>query len=213
MLLQEMQSMLARFYDAPNTYDVYDFLTTKRESCGLPQQCTDEQVLIIEDENGAQLAVFIEAQVLARLNARNPLEALTEENLADYCTAFEGVSHFHYFTWRVARGLPVSLLELELQAEVDKYVGAMLLLTRQQQGKFPAHLHERLFHRVDFASGLDSESEARYRLANRHAARYCRKLDESYLRTRCKRPDAWLAELRKFYRCGHAEKIRRAADG
>jgi hypothetical protein len=211
-LLQEMQGMLARFYDAPNEYDVHDFLTTERHRLGLSAHCSDEQVLIAEDESGTRLGVFIDEQVLARLVRKNPLHALTEDNLADYCTALEGVSHFHYLTWRAVRGWPVSLLELELQAEVDKYVGAVLLFTRQQCGQFPSHLHQRMFDRVTYTDQLDAESAARYRLANRHAARYCRKLDESYLRTRCKRPEAWLAELRKFYRCGHAEKVRRAAD-
>ena len=210
-LLSDMQLMLARFYDAPSEYDVQHFLATERHRFGLDERCTDEQVLIAEHEGVAKLGVFIDEGVLSRLVKRNPFDQLTEENLADYCTAFEGVSHFHYLTWRLACGLPVSLLELELQAEVDKYVAAILLFTRQQSGKFPAHLHERMFARVNFANGLDEESAARYRLANRHAARYCRKLDENYLRTRCTRPEAWLAELRRFYRYGHAEKVRRAA--
>ena len=68
---------------------------------------------------------------------RDPLEALDEGNLADYCTALEGVSHFHYLVWSLARGRNVSLLELELQAEVDKYASAVALLTRQRAGRFP----------------------------------------------------------------------------
>jgi hypothetical protein len=211
MLLREMQNLLARFYDAPSDYDVYDFLTTDRRHVGLHETSTDEQVLIAEHHDGAQVGVFIDEQLLTRLDKSNPLHALNDDNLADYCTAFEGVSHFHYLTWRAARGLPVSLLELELQAEVDKYASAMLLLTRQR-GLFPTHLHRRMFDRVSFAHELDAESLARYQLANRHAARYCRKLDEMYLRVRCQRPEAWVAELRRFYRCGHAEKVRRAAD-
>jgi hypothetical protein len=212
MVLREMQAMLARFYDTPSDYDVYDFLATDRRHAGLSPRCSDEQVLIAEGDDGLQLSVFIDSRVLARLAKRNPLRALGDENLSDYCTAFEGVSHFHYLTWRAAMRVPVTLLELELQAEVDKYVGAMVLLTRQQSGRYPTHLHERLFDRVSFDSELDVESRARYRLANRGAAHYCRKLDERFFRVRRQRPEAWLAELRKFYRYGHAEKIRRAAD-
>jgi hypothetical protein len=202
--------LLAHFYDAPSGYDVCDFLTTDRGRCGLPKHSSDEQVLIVENDDGAQLGVFIDRQVLDRLARHDPLSALTEENLADYCTAFEGVSHFHYLTWRLERRLPVSLLELELQAEVDKYASAMVLLTRQQSGRYPSTLHRRLFDRVGFQRGLDAESLTRYQLANRHAASYCRKLDERYLRSRHRRPEAWLAELRRFYRYGHAEKVRRA---
>src|SRR5215831_1399039 len=158
MLLRQMQDLLARCYDAPSAYDIYDYLTTDRSCLGLAAHCTDEQLLVVEEEGGARLSVFIDAQVLKRLAQCDPLAQLSEENLADYCTALEGVSHFHYLTWRAERRLPVSLLELELQAEVDKYVGAMVLLTRQQSGRYPDHLHRRLFDQVSFAHGLDTES-------------------------------------------------------
>src|SRR6202030_239021 len=69
---------------------------------------------------------------------------------ADYCTALEGVSHFVYSTWRLGRDLPVSLLELETQAEVDKYAVTVFLLADQQGGGYPAQVHARLFDRVSF---------------------------------------------------------------
>ena len=211
MILRQMQSLLAQCYDTPSDYDIYEFLTTDRDSVGLDANCTDEQVLVADTSDGPRLSVFIDATVLDRLAASNPIEKISDRNISDYCTACEGVSHFHYLTWRMTNALPVSLLELELQAEVDKYVCAMVLFTRQRQGEYPSLLHSRLFDRVTFAAGLDAESAARYRTASRNAARYCRKLDEKFLRARAKRPEAWLSELRRFYRCGHAEKVRRSA--
>ena len=53
---------------------------------------------------------------------------LNENNVADYWTALEGVSHFTYYAWNAARDKPVSLFELELQAEVDKFVTTGILL-------------------------------------------------------------------------------------
>ena len=47
---------------------------------------------------------------------------LDGENLADFWSALEGVSHFTYYAWNAARDKSVSLFELELQAEVDKFV-------------------------------------------------------------------------------------------
>jgi hypothetical protein len=136
---------------------------------------------------------------------------LDDGNLADYCTALEGVSHFHYLVWSLSRGRAVSLLELELQAEVDKYAVALALLTRQRAGDFPRALHARMFDAVRFFPQPDEVIRRRYELANRHAARYCRSLDERFLRPRQWRPDMWLAELRRFFRWGHQEKVRRLA--
>jgi len=172
---------------------------------------TDEQVLVVEEEGGAQIGVYIDPAVIARLQQNNPIEALNERNLPDYCTALEGVSHFHYLAWSAQRAQPVSLLELEVQAEVDKYAGALYLLTRQGQGRFPASLHASLFDRVKFAPGLHPEGLQRYREAHRCAARFCRWLEERFLGVRRVRPEAWLAALRRLHAHRHHEKLRYAA--
>jgi hypothetical protein len=215
-LLRRMQTLLAQLYDAPVREDVQDFVLSDRrrlsevvgEHAG---QAGDEQVFVVEEAQGVRLGLFIEREVLQRLARRDPLEALDEHNLPDYCTALEGVSHFHYLVWSLARGRNVSLLELELQAEVDKYAIAVALMTRQQAGRFPQALHARMFHAVSFLPQLDDISRHRYQEANRHAARFCRSLEERFLRVRQQRPELWLAELRRFFRRGHQEKIRQLA--
>jgi hypothetical protein len=145
--------------------------------------------------------------VLERLSRHDPLESLSERNLQDFCTALEGVSHFHYLLWSLGRGRGVSLLELELQAEVDKYASALALLMQQRGGEFPHALHAAMFDRVSYVPQLAPEERRRYEEANRHAARYCRSLDERFLRRRRCRPEAWVAELRQFFRFPHRQKL------
>lgn len=217
MILRRMQALLARLYDAPVAHDVDDFLVTDRDELATligeddARSASDEQVFLIQEEDTLRIGVFIDQSVLDRLQRSNPLHALCDENLHDYCTALEGVSHFHYLMWSLTRARSVSLLELELQAEVDKYASAVALLTQQRQGRLPATLHARLFHTVSFLPNLDEISRRRYEEANRHAARFCRSLEQRYLHARRLRPELWLAELRQFFRCGHQEKIRRLA--
>lgn len=213
MLLRRMQSLLAGLYDAPVEHDADDFLVSDpqrlREVVGEP--LSDEQVFVVEQDGEVRIGLFIDQRVLDRLQRHDPLDALDEDNLNDFCTALEGVSHFHYLIWSCARGRSVSLLELELQAEVDKYATALALLTKQREGAFPGDLHARMFSSVSFLPELDEVSRRRYEEANRHAARYCRLLDERYLHPRRRQPEKWLAELRRFFRCGHQEKIRQLA--
>jgi hypothetical protein len=219
-----MQVMLAQLYDAPVEYDVQDFVVSDRGKLSAllgrsaerdrPHQdeiTRDEEVLVIQHGDEVRIGVFLDAPLLQRLAERDPLQTLNAKNLEDYCTALEGVSHFHYLMWSLARGRNVSLLELELQAEVDKYASALILLTRQSKGRFPEDLHARVFHRVSFLPQLDAASRQRYEEANHHAAKFCRALDQRYLRRRQSRPEAWLNELRRFFRCGHQEKIRQLA--
>ena len=216
MLLRRMQSLLTRLYDAPVDHDAEDFLISdpKRLRDVVGEQrgpLSDEQVFVVQEDGGVRIGLFIHEAVLDRLQHRDPHKSLDEGNLHDFCTALEGVSHFHYLIWSLARGRPVSLLELELQAEVDKYATALALITQQRSGAFPGALHAKMFDGVSFLPQLDEASRRRYEEANRHAARYCRSLDQRYLQPRRSRPEKWLAELRRFFRCSHQEKIRRLA--
>lgn len=216
MLLRRMQSLLTRLYDAPVEHNAEDFLICDpqrlREVVGDQSgPPSDEQVFVVQEDGSVRIGLFIDQRVLERLERQDPLTALDERNLHDFCTALEGVSHFHYLIWSLARDRPVSLLELELQAEVDKYATALALLTQQRAGVFPGALHAQMFSRVSYLPQLDETSRRRYQEANRHAARYCRSLDQRYLHPRRCQPDRWLAELRRFFRCGHQEKIRQLA--
>ncbi len=217
MLLRELQGLLAALYDAPAEHDVCDFLITDATQAAALQGAagkppTDEQLLVAEGQDGVELGLYLDGAVLARLAERCPLVALSEENLADYCTALEGVSHFHYFVWSANRDRKVSLLELELQAEVDKYASALRLMLDQREGRFPADLFSRLFDRTGFLPHLADEDRRRYAEAHRFAARFCRRLEERFLRPRRARPEALLTHLRGFYRLGRHAKLRHAAE-
>ena len=216
MVLRGLQSLLGRLYDVEQLYDVYDFLITDRRVVAGAERLNerrtlDEELLLAETGDGAGIALYLDAQLLSRLEAADPHRALTEDNLADYCTALEGVSHFVYSTWRLARDLPVSLLELETQAEVDKYAVTVFLLSAQLGGaSYPAQVHPRLFDRVSFDARLDRDQHERYRTAHRCAAHYCRRLERRFVNRGVARIEALVRELRGFYRLGHTAKIRRA---
>ena len=215
MLLRELQRRLARLYDAPAEHDVYDFLITDAAHAAALQGAatappTDEQLLVVEEDDGLGISLYLDRAVIERLAERCPLQSLSEHNLGDFCTALEGVSHFHYFVWSAGMARRVSLLELELQAEVDKYASALQLMLQQRGGRFPGELFERLFDRAAFLPHLPAQERTRYEEAHRFAARFCRRLEERFLRRRQARPDALLAELRTFYRLGRHAKLRHA---
>jgi hypothetical protein len=216
VVLRGLQSLLARLYDVEPPYDVYDFLITdpREVACGPAENDRrelDEALLLAETPDGAGIALYLDPEMLRRLEAADPHDALTEDNLADYCTALEGVSHFLYSTWRLDRDSPVSLLELETQAEVDKYAVTVFLLARQLGGaSYPAQVHARLFDRVSFDARLEPEQYQRYRTAHRCAANYCRSLERRFVNRGVARIEAMVRELRGFYRLRHDAKLRHA---
>lgn len=115
----------------------------------------------------------------------------------------EGVSHFVYVANRARQELPSTQLELELQAEVDKFVLLVLEQVPYDRGE-AFEVHSRLYERVRFLHEPGTELGERYRTANDLAARFVRRLmSHGHATTH--------ATLRRFYRAGQAEKIRLVA--
>jgi hypothetical protein len=209
MVLQQLQDLLAGIYDLPMQYKVYDFLFTERDRlpCTVRDSNTDEQLLVLDEGGAAAVGLFLDPRLLERLAVANPLEALHGGNLADYWTALEGVSHFIYLAWNAGHDRGVSLLELELQAEIDKYVTSWWLLREQDPARYPAELHRLLFERSRVDVCLAGERCELYREANQYAARFCRRLERQLsVQAAAGRRDT-LAELRRFYRLSRERKL------
>jgi len=207
--IASLQRALAEIYDLSATPDVADFLMTDRARLAhVPAaRASDEQLIVAEDGDTLSLGLFIDATVLARLAQRDPYESLTGANLADYLTAAEGVSHFVYVAWNAGHDKPVTLLELELQAEIDKYVLAAWLLREQGAGRFPRELHRTLFERARVDPAAAGERAGLYRMASRYAGRFCRRIATRFESTARSASRELLAELRRFYRLGNARKL------
>jgi hypothetical protein len=206
--LASLQGALAEIYDLPATPDVREFLLTDRARlAGISSRESDEQLLLAVDGDTLSMALYIDPQVLLRLAGRDPLESLTHENLADYLTVAEGVSHFVYVAWNTGFDKPVTLLELELQAEVDKYVLGAWLLSAQNAGRFPHELHRALFDRTRIDPVAAEGREGLYRTASRYAGRFCRRVAALLERKRRGSMRETLTELRRFYRWGNARKL------
>jgi hypothetical protein len=158
-----------------------------------------EQLLMQQDGGDLGLALFVDAAALANLERHDPAARLDETNFADFCLAVEGVSHFVYVALRAADDRGVSQLELELQAEVDKFACCVLVAGAEPD------LRRRLYGDVHFADDLGEAERARYRAANNEARRYAGALERRYVHA--DRTDGLLSELRRFYRMDLPDKL------
>jgi hypothetical protein len=213
-LLNRLQQLIGRTYDLDAQPDVADFVITcptLARSLGLPAAAATsaEQVLVADGGDTLDLAVYLDPALLARLRDQDPLESLHDGNLGDFWTALEGVSHFVFLAWSAAWRRQTTRFELELQAEIDKFVLTAMLVASQYGGRVPGRLHEWLFERARPAGHLDAEERALYASANRFAAQYCRGLMSDFLDRGG--DGALMPELRRFYRLSRGRKLRRIA--
>jgi hypothetical protein len=177
--LRGLQRCLEDFYGLEPGPDVAEFVYI--------DESQRETLLVQEHEEELGLAL-----VLPSAHAGNSGDL--------WAQLVEGVSHFVYVAERARTGLPATQLELELQAEVDKFV----LLAMRASTHEARVIHEWLFADARFLHGADTERGARYRMASELAARYMARL------FRRPGPERVRAALRQFYRSGQSEKIRLA---
>jgi hypothetical protein len=202
--LRRVQRGLEELYRVETGACVDDFMidAVARDAAS-PTRRPREQLLVCEDAGEMELALFVDPAALANLAANDPSRRLGEHNFGDFLLAIEGVSHFVYAVCCARAERPVTQLELELQAEVDKYVTCLLVTSPARD--VSAALRARLFGDCSYEPDLDGDERARYRAANDNAQRYAAYLEAAYVVPR--RIPEMLGELRRFYRAGLAGKL------
>lgn len=212
MSLSCLQTCLQSVYELDIEHNIDDYLTTSRSLAGgfgndRSSIHAREKLFVHEDEHGLNLSLYIDEGVLNCFNSGDPFAQLDESNIEEFCLVLEGASHFTYLVWNATHDRPVTLLELELQAEVDKYITLMHCIEQQENLAEYRQLIRLLFEANSYHPDLDQEELKRYRAATAYAHKYCLQLETRFggLRDR----NGLLAELRRFYRLGLRDKVRR----
>jgi hypothetical protein len=183
--LCRIQRELEAFYGLERAPNVTRFVRDGDEG-------SREVVLLRETETELEMALVLPPES-KRISVGGALDDV-------WLQVAEGVSHFIYLAERARVSLPVTKLELELQAEVDKFVLSLGFSTDSAQ-----RLVQRLFDSPRFLDAEDSEAGERYRLAHQLAARFVSRAFVANDRDRARE------RLRSFYRAGQAEKIHLAS--
>jgi hypothetical protein len=153
-----------------------------------------EHLIVRQSADQLELVVLLPEASVQALMANRP-----EREMDAYLSAIEGISHFIHLAELARVQLPTTLLELELQAEVDKF--AILTDAPLETGTLQ-DLHRRLYEDVRYLHAEATELGQRYRLANDLAAKLW-----SQLIPQGQTP-ATRSVLRRFYRASQADKIR-----
>lgn len=212
-LESQLQAVLEALYRIERSFEVSDFrIDADTLQAALPDGAPAREALLVHvEEDETHLALFIADEIRHQAAAfflRPAPSPLADVHLDAACVATEGVSHFVYFTFcGEQQARPVSQIELELQAEIDKF-----LVLRLVCGLGGPDLIEALFDRFELDANLPAEAQERYQVANRAGRRYARWLDRALARGEGPRA---LEDARHLYRKSLPAKLehieRRAA--
>lgn len=208
-----LQGFLQRIYGIDLDHRVEDFLLTDPDLARELDQSknprdTKEKLLVSQQGEEVGISLYLDRSVVENLAEKSAEELFHNGNLAEFLLVLEGISHFVCLVWNAGRKRGVSLLELEMQAEIDKFVAVSSIMARQCIQFEPGALRKWLFDEPCFDASLDDEQRQRYIQANHFAGKYCCQLERRHWRKGAKHLGReMLGDLRRFYRLSQADKI------
>ncbi len=169
---------------------------------------TGARVLVRDGPGPISARIYYPDTLIRELEEAPPSRGLGDRNIDAFAAFVEELDHFLLIAERARLGRPISLLELEMHANVTKYlVGALFLAaSRKGMSRTPLDPEGRLwllwhlFDKIRFAEP-DPDVQTRYRDASRFARRFLQRLEVE------PSASARLARLRAFHDSTHQEKL------
>lgn len=209
-LVEQVESHLESVYKFSNEVKVSDFLISEEELLELAPDYQGKEfpkelflVKAKPSEDLLEIALYLDETLKKNLETFCPSEGLHTKNISDFCALIEGVSHFVYYVCKANQNRNVTQLELELQAEVDKYVLLSLFLQAQSLDK--KQILKLLFENYNLFQNLNQEQQDRYHTASDLARKYCYQLSQNLAN---REYDSFLGDVRSFYSLSHDQKVK-----
>ena len=177
----------------------------RRVESGSPwRTSTGARTLVRQADGALAIAIYYPDSLVECLERHDPTLRIDETNVDAFAILVEELDHFLVIAERFRARAPMTLLELELHANVTKYLVLRMFLGKLRASARPpeadaAWIRHHLFNAGDFAE-TDADVRWRYRQAARLAARYVGRLDGMPQANR-------LPELRRFHRLPSRAKI------
>jgi len=162
------------------------------------------RTLVREQDGGLALSIYYPDALVRCLEGNDPTRRLDDGNVDSFNTLVEELDHFLVIADRFRSQGVVSLMDLELHANVTKYLVLKMFVGKLRRASRlapvdAAWVRQQIFDRGEFVAE-DPNVRARYREASRLAARYVGALDGLA-------PAPRVAALRRFHRMPPQAKV------
>ena len=133
--------------------------------------------LLIAEKNGqADVAICLTEALLKRFESLQLPQDFSLEVQPALSVIVEELSHFNFYCVHASHGREITGLDMELQAEIDKFSFALDCLHEQNLKDLEDQLFEMHFGRLQLGDWVKPEEEERYAEAHRIARAFCRQL-------------------------------------
>jgi hypothetical protein len=165
------------------------------------------RLLLRDTPDGLCACIYYPDAMIRRLEAKPPQRGVDDDNVDAFAVLVEELDHLLVTAERAQAGRGISLLELEVQANVSKDLVLSRFLAGGGRSVDPERrtwLRGQLFHSRTYCDD-DPEVRSRYEDASRLALRFLKSLEEQPRAAR-------LGALRRFHRASLSGKME-LADG
>lgn len=209
-LIKTIQQQLESLYGIRTGASAADYLISKNDlSTLMPDTMADnlpKELFLVNPEphdDTIEVALYLAEDLCVNLQTHDPMQTLSTENISDFCTLIEGVSHFVYYLHKASLEYSITQLEMELQAEIDKFL-LLSLLTHSNQ-KDNEMIMDLLFEDYLLHDHLTDDQKIRYNTATELARKYCFQVSQNI---KTEGLPLTLKKVRKFYPMTQEQKIR-----
>ena len=214
MLVEKVQTQLECIYGIGLVERAHEFLINLGDVRNYvsmnPAMKLPKELLLVRkpEDDTVEVALYLADELMTNLDVHDPFESITQKNLNDFCILIEGVSHFVYYLWKARQNLAITQLELELQAEIDKFLMLYFYLRSDKNPAVADTLFDALFEDFKLFDELSDEAKERYLTASHLASRYCYQIKNRVQQSPGDMQNI-VSEIRQFYSLAQEEKIRR----
>ena len=183
-MLHILQKKIEEIYRLDGCPEVNEYLLSPKHFKSIPKVSDYPQVLYVDEGNDASLGVYFGKRLFKKIKNKTRVFSFQ-----DFCIITEEICHFVYLRWSESNNKQITLLDLEMQAEIDKYLLATNFFPSNQE------LVDKLFGQFSLRKNLKIEEKNRYI----EATRLGRKL-ANYWKNRKDTFSKKMSWLRYFYR-------------
>lgn len=134
-----------------------------------------QNALIVSQQNGvSDVAICLQQKILQEFADRNYPEDFSFDDLPALSVLIEEISHFSFFCEKSRVKQEISPLDMEIQAEVDKFSFVLHCLEEMERANERHFVYEVLFENPKLGDWVPERDKGLYLDANQIAKNFCR---------------------------------------
>jgi hypothetical protein len=155
-MIHILQKKIEKIYRLHSCPEALQYMISPKQFRKLSKFSDNPQVIYVDEGQDATMGIYLGPSLFRQIKKKSKIFSFQ-----DFCVMAEEISHFIYLIWSKSNEKKINLLDLEVQAEIDKFILASEFFGSKEE------IFEKMFEKFNMRKNLQPEEEERYFTANR----------------------------------------------